>query len=481
MLTWHKADTYSASNVCGNKSADVLRNPKGVFGSIPPSWFISGDVRSLDHIGQRTTYLKLSPEPTLEGIRQAFLMPDTRLRFPRALHSEWHHILGAQFLESPKPSWPRLESIEIEGGFHSGLKAGLAPGLNAIIGGKGTGKSTLIEIIRYVIDGGEPLVEDGRANRRYNFRANAEAKIEIVDYQDEPYMIHRSGDDAPARLLRNGHDTEVDVHRRFDVTVFGQRELQELANRDEFLRDFVASQAGSEWEGAIREESHLIGALRSADAELGRLESDLDRIQDYTEELKDIEERLLRAQDKGADSLVKESNTLAELDHTVTEVLEWPGAVSAVVDSLEKTLPAPVLTSHRLIPENRQGHAAKLEAAVKGAVGELRSALNSAAPEMEALSTEWRKNHQDERHRIQSELAEAGIANPDELDALQRRRAEVADLVDNQTGAERRKDELIGQRRGQLTALRQIRRKKSRLTEDAARVLTGRVGRSHSR
>ena len=463
-------------DVCGNKNADVLINPKGVFGSILPPWFISGDVRSLDHIGQRTTYLKLSPEPTLEGIRQAFLMPDTRLRFPQALHSGWHHVSGAQFLESPKPSWPRLESVEIEGGFHSGLKADLAPGLNAIIGGKGTGKSTLIEIIRYVIDGSEPLVEDGRANRRFNFRANAEAKIAIVDYQDEPYIIHRSGDDAPARLLRNCRDTGVDVRRRFDVTVFGQRELQELANREELLRDFVASQAGSEWERAIKEESNLIGALCSADIELGRLESDLDRMQEYTEEKKDIEERLLRAQDKGADSLVEESNALAKLDRAVTEVLAWPGAVSAAVDSLEKTLPAPVLTIHHLIPESPQGHSTKLEAAVKGVVGELRSAMNSASADMEALSTEWRKNHQDERHRIQSELAEAGIANPEELDVLQRRRAELANLVDNQTGAVRRKEELIGQRREQLTALGEIRRKKSRLTEDAARVLTGRVG-----
>ena len=32
-------------------------------------------------------------------------------------------------------------------------------------------------------------------------------------------------------LLRDGRDTEVDVRRRFDVTVFGQRELQELANQ----------------------------------------------------------------------------------------------------------------------------------------------------------------------------------------------------------------------------------------------------------
>ena len=214
------------------------------------------------------------------------------------------------------------------------------------------------------------------------------------------------------------------------------------------MRSFFATslrhKPGSEWESALREESDLIDALRSADTELGRLESDLDRVQEYTEELKDIEERLLRAQDKGADSLVEESNTLAVLDHAVTDVLEWPDAVSAAVDSLEKTLPAPVLASHPLIPENRQGHCGQARSSCgRELLAKLRSALNSAAPDMKALSTEWRKNLQDERRHIQSELAEAGIANPDELDTLQRRRAELADLVDNQKGAMRRKDELI--------------------------------------
>ena len=463
-------------DVCGDRNADVLSNPKAVFGNIPPAWFISGDVRALDQVGRRTTYLKLSPEPTLEGIRQAFLMPDSRLRFPQALHPEWQHVSGAQFLDSPKPSWPRVESVGIEGGFHSGLSAEMAPGLNAIIGGKGTGKSTLIEIIRYVLDGGEPIVEDGRENRRSNFRANAEARIGIVDSQEQPYTIHRSGDDAPARLLRDGRDTEVDVRRRFDVTVFGQRELQELANREELLREFVASQAGSDWESALREESDLIVVLRSADTELSQLESDLDRVQEYVEELKDIKERLLRAQDKGAGSLVEESNALAEIDRAVTEVLTWPGRVLAAVDRLEEMLPAPTLTSHQLIPEDLEGHAAHLGDAVERAVGELRTAIDSTAANMEVHSTEWRKKHDEERHRIQSELAEAGIANPEELDDLQRRRARLANLVDNRASAMKRKEELIGQRKQQLAALAEIRRRKSRLTEGAARVLTNRVG-----
>ena len=463
-------------DVWGNKGADVLSNPKSVFGSIPPPWFLSGDVRSFHQIGQRTTYLKFSPEPTLEGIRQAFLMPDSRLRFPQALQTEWQHVSGAQFLDSPKPQWPRIESVEIAGGFHSGLKVDLAPGLNAIIGGKGTGKSTLIEIIRHVIAAGEPLIGDGSENRRKNFRANAEAKIGIVDNQDESYVVHRSGDDAPARLLRNGRDTEVEVRRRFTLTVFGQRELQELAKRDELLREFVASQAGPEWESVTKEEAGLIEVLRSVDTELTQLESTLERSQEDVEELKDIQERLLRAHDKGAVSLVETSNALAESDRAVSAVLAWPDAVSEAVGRMENTLPAPTLTSHPLIPANLLEDVEKLGAAVMRSIGDLRSAIEAATDAMKAHSTDWQKSYQGERHRIQSELAEAGIANPGELDTLQIRRAELANLVENQQATVKRRRDLKEQRGEQLTALAEVRRRKSRLTEDAARELTGRVG-----
>ena len=199
-------------------------------------------------------------------------------------------------------------------------------------------------------------------------------------------------------------------------------------------------------------------------------------MQEFVEELKDIQERLLRAHDKGAQSLVEESNALAEADRAVNAVLEWPSTIEEAVDRLEKTLPAPALAKHSLVPTDLPTNVEKLEAALTRSIRDIRSAIEEAAEAMKAHSADWQENHQDERHRIQSELADAGIANPEELDVLQRRRAELANLVENQQVAVRRKKELTGQRGKHLTALSDVRRRKSRLTENAARELTGRVG-----
>jgi hypothetical protein len=51
-----------------------------------------------------------------------------------------------------------IESIEIEGGTLGGFSQQLRPGLNVLIGGRGTGKSSIIELIRFCL--GAPSSSD---------------------------------------------------------------------------------------------------------------------------------------------------------------------------------------------------------------------------------------------------------------------------------------------------------------------------------
>src|SRR5262249_19213256 len=198
----------------GSAGAGVLVNPRRQFGDLRPAWFSSGDIRRWDGIGERATYLKMGDTPTLEGLRQAFLVAESRIRLPERLRSRWGHVKGLRFLADPHPAWPRLTHVRVEGGFHDGLSADLAPGLNAVIGGKGTGKSTLIEILRYVLDTGKPTDKDAAANRKHNFRANAEASVFATDAHGDEYEVRRSGDNSPPILLRDNQETGLAVNRR---------------------------------------------------------------------------------------------------------------------------------------------------------------------------------------------------------------------------------------------------------------------------
>ena len=44
-----------------------------------------------------------------------------------------------------------IEKVQVEGGFLDGMSLELKEGLNTIIGARGTGKSTFIELIRYCL------------------------------------------------------------------------------------------------------------------------------------------------------------------------------------------------------------------------------------------------------------------------------------------------------------------------------------------
>jgi len=62
---------------------------------------------------------------------------------------------GAATPKTPMGDAPKAHhtilSLEVTGGFLKGAKFEFADGLNCIIGGRGTGKTTVLEFVRYVL------------------------------------------------------------------------------------------------------------------------------------------------------------------------------------------------------------------------------------------------------------------------------------------------------------------------------------------
>lgn len=85
-------------------------------------------------------------ELTVDGLRQAFLDPDSRVR-----------------LGSEKEPEPHTEFVAIawQGGFLDGVGFRLNENLNTLIGGRGSGKSTVVESIRFAL-GSQALGEESR-------------------------------------------------------------------------------------------------------------------------------------------------------------------------------------------------------------------------------------------------------------------------------------------------------------------------------
>jgi ABC-type lipoprotein export system ATPase subunit len=127
-----------------------------------PDENLSGNINDRRRVGDRFTWIKMSA-PSVFALKCAVLDPESRLRYPKA---------GETPLNSrPLPRHSYLDSVRIEGVefFQQPLEIRFSPHLNCIIGGRGSGKSNLLSLLRYVLrqDDDESFGKADRANQRY--------------------------------------------------------------------------------------------------------------------------------------------------------------------------------------------------------------------------------------------------------------------------------------------------------------------------
>ena len=128
-----------------------------------------------------TCWIKVS-EITIEGLRQAFLDPDSRIRLNSDPELEEH---------------AELWTLAWEGGFLDGAAIHFNPNLNVLVGGRGAGKSTVIESLRYVLNL-EPIGEDANKAHtgvvRHVIRSGTKITLRARAYRPakREYVIERT-------------------------------------------------------------------------------------------------------------------------------------------------------------------------------------------------------------------------------------------------------------------------------------------------
>ena len=138
---------------------------------------------------------------------------------------------------TPRETVPfhRIRWISIVGGFMDGAKFEFAPGLNCIIGARGTGKTTALEFIRFALDA---MPDDREACKRIEGLVNRNLDFGRVDVGIETkdgltYVVTRSLNDAPMVLSDEGTPTGITLKAGgfFAADIFSQNEVESIADR----------------------------------------------------------------------------------------------------------------------------------------------------------------------------------------------------------------------------------------------------------
>lgn len=127
--------------------------------------------------------------------------------------------------------------LDVTGGFLAGVQLEFADGLNCLIGGRGAGKTTALEFLRF----GLGLMPDAKTNlQRYRVidslikanLGNGRLNIELRTKTDMKYTAGRSAHDAVQVLNEVGTAVPISLDRDqiFGADVFSQNEIEEIAS-----------------------------------------------------------------------------------------------------------------------------------------------------------------------------------------------------------------------------------------------------------
>lgn len=202
-----------------------------------PAYVMSSDAKSLrtdtdgrptaNALGYRWTWLKMS-KPSTEALRQAFLDPKSRVR-----------ILGER--PSNAEVHPRITSISVKGAkFLADQEVQFSGNFNCVIGGRGSGKSSLLEYMRFAIGLGGDIPKEsdsGLARKRAQLRESlSQVGAEVrVSFQAEDgvadTLVYVPTNPVDSERRIDGRDVEDlrTVLRRLQAQFFGQGELSRMS------------------------------------------------------------------------------------------------------------------------------------------------------------------------------------------------------------------------------------------------------------
>ena len=452
------------------------------------------DGRGLDHvqegrpqIGSKATRIKMS-QPSVEGLRQAFIDFDSRVR------------LEGEYREE---RYPRLFGIAVEGGFLAGDPAGSTPfllrfnpNLNTIIGGRGAGKSALLEAIRYVFHISSRTEESRKQSATILGwtlppGARVTAFYELADGTRYKVTRLRNGD-PEVYDIRTGEKKAVDPTQilpgGLPLEVYGQKEIFEISKDPSFQLNLLDTYIAEPLHEIGQRETDLLRWLESNARDILNLQEEIAQAGQREKELQGVRLQLDQMETHEAAKRL-ERQKQAEREKTLLDRAERAFADRILElerfkddqSPLREVLPADL--SEERLPQEAvfQFHAELLD----GMDGVFNSALDGLGKQLQEIWAEgdtmrktWADEYkviQTEYEALQRELGEDFSA--DRYFALQSKLQNLEGIVREVERRQQRLQELTEARRQKLDDLERLRHTQEfKVREDKAADLSQALG-----
>ncbi|ATG35469.1 chromosome segregation protein [Phaeobacter piscinae] len=207
-----------------------------------------------------------------------------------------------------------ISSIAVEGGILDGYRQTFSEGLNVIIGARGTGKSSVIELIRFCLDARPYSETAAQAAREHALGILGDGKI-TLELRDDSGIVTVSRTANDDRPQQDGDYLSPFIFSQAEIETVGLRAQSRLRLIDGFLPADIEQR---------RRLNHLRSQIMSITSEIRDLHEEIGSLEERTESLPEYEMRLEKLNQEAEEhsqlyaELVSEREELAALTPELT-------------------------------------------------------------------------------------------------------------------------------------------------------------------
>lgn len=364
-----------------------------------------------------STYIKMT-EPCFASFVMAFKDPESRVR--RSDRMNKHH-------------YSQICSVSIKGGYFEGLSTKFSGHLNAVIGGRGTGKSTLLECIRYALDiphKSQDAIQQGDQIVKVNLGQGGEVTVKVRSATQNmtTYTVTRRYQEPPRVFDEHNHQSQF--HPRKDLLpsmeIYGQNEIHELANRQLANGpDALPQVLDRFWAGAVKQQAQLDQAyrqLRKNSDQLARARDRKDDLEQRIAQLPKLEEQVRLYKGQGLENQLKVVPLLERERQLPPRVEEDLRCLHNGLQGLEESLPELTFLSDKALeglPHAQQLRQMRqilqqLSSTIGTTLSQLRTDVAEAELKLKALAEELAQGETALQQQLSQEFAKLpGLAGKD--------------------------------------------------------------------
>ena len=387
----------------------------------------------------------------------------------------------------------KIRRVTVLGGFWDGLELDFAAGLNCIIGARGTGKTTILELCRYCL--GQLHATDPARQQQLTklIKANLDrgtVEVTIETRDGMMYRVARGSSGEPEISDERGSPVELSLARGqvFAADFYSQHQIEDIAVNPRAQLDIIDQFVTDEVANIEPNRRDVLSQLDKNSADIHQLRQAIADREETLGEIPEIKKRIAALDVGGeqAEDINREVALKGSRDQEKRMIKRADDTLAEVIGSLER-LTGMVRGFDGLI-EKTEGENSKLferlhmvlESAGNDTVGAIASGrkfVEGARASVEELERELTETHAGQEQRY-TELLRAHQDAQAQAREGARLQTRLNELLEQRRLVERRRKELIEltRKRGELLdRLSELHDKIFALRQKTARYISGRL------